>query len=140
MTGVDPLPIPTPDPTTEPKDMAPLPGPASALEFVVSGEPALWDPLYLLPKDPQHPGGVLLHPAYARAAAANVWRVARGRVAYARLLDRCKLLPAEVASAVPDPVTLPAPARVSPWPDRLAGFGIGAATAAVVLLLVMVAQ
>ena len=112
LAGVDPL-------DAEPE----LPGPAVAADYVAPEDGPIWDPVYLVPGACDHAGGVLLHPAYARACAANVRRVEGHRVAYARLLDGCQVATAKVAEAVPDPVVLRCPecpaAGGAVWRERL---------------------
>ena len=132
LAGVDPL-------DAEPE----LPGPAVAADYVAPEDGPIWDPVYLVPGACDHAGGVLLHPAYARACAANVRRVEGHRVAYARLLDGCRVATAKVAEAVPDPVVLRCPeceADVVGWRERLLWGGGGLLGGVVVgVLLVVVA-
>jgi hypothetical protein len=115
LAGVDP-------PDTEPE----LPGPAVAADYVAPEDGPIWDPVYLAAGACDHPAGVLLHPAYARACAANVRRVEGHRVAYARLLDGCQVATAKVAEAVPDPVVLRCPeCEAMTWKDRGVWAGVG---------------
>lgn len=118
-----------------------LPGHAVAADYVSPADGPIWDPIYLVPGVCDHPGGVLIHEAYARACAANVRLVDSHRVAYRTLLDGCKAATVAVAEAVPDPVVMQCPGcevDEIDWSARLLWGGGGILAGAVVGLLVAV--
>jgi len=114
----------------EPELPPALRGPAYAAEYVAADDAPLFDPLEM-EAGPLHPEGALLHPAWLRAGAANIWLVERHRLSYGRLYARCLLAPARVAEAVPDPVTQRCPdcseGEALAWRGRLLWGGGGLA-------------
>lgn len=104
---------------------AELPGPADPADYIAAGEGPLHAPLWIdAPSPPLRVSGVLLHPATARAAAANAALVEGHRLAYASLYTLCREAPLAVAEAVPDPVVLrcpecPVAADGDLWRERL---------------------